>query len=112
MNTIEMHSQVFAEGLSGIISSDLVFGATVLGVPDNSDMRAKAERQLFALWLNIASQKLGYFDLVSFDPAAVTTDATTVEEAINQIEATILNSAATLEELENVKDMAEILNLL
>jgi hypothetical protein len=112
MDIIEIYSQVFADELSGTISSDLAFAAATLSpVADSSDMLAEVERQLFALWLNVASQKWGYYDSVSFDPEGVTTTATTVQEAIDQIEATILNPAATLEELENAKDMAEILNL-
>lgn len=112
MDTIEIYSQAFADGLSGTISSDFAFGRATLSTTESSSMLAKAERQLFALWLNVASQKWGYYDSVSFDPEVVTTTATTVQQAIDQIEATILNLDATLEELENVKNMAEILNFM
>lgn len=107
MNSIEWYSNVFRTGLSGTVSADLAFGTATLEVPDNSDMRAKAKGQLFALWLNVVSQKLDYYAPITFEANAVTT---TVEAAIEQIEATILNPNATLAELENVKDMAEILN--
>jgi hypothetical protein len=111
MNTIEIGSpQVFGPGLSGTVAQDMAFGLAILNVDNNSDMLLKAKNQLFALWLNIASQKIGYYDAVAFDSNAVTTNATTVKEAVEQIEATILNTSATLEELENVKDIAEILN--
>ena len=97
--------------LGGSIAEDLVFGATTLDVDNNSDMLAKAKKQLFALWLNIASQKVDFYATISLDPTAVVTNATTIEEAIEQIESTILDTASSLEALENVKDIAEILNL-
>ena len=110
MNDIEVYSAVFASGLSGTIGSDLVFGDATLANLNNSVMREKAKRQLFALWLNITSHKLDYYLTVTFDPAVFTTTATTVGEAIEQIEAAILDAGATDTELENVKDMAEMLN--
>jgi len=111
MNIIEVNSDVFAGDLSGTTTSDLLFGAATLEVANNADMLAKAKKQLFALWLNIVSQKVDFYGEITFDPAAVTTTASTIDEAVEQIESTILNLAATLEELENVKNMAEILNL-
>lgn len=111
MNTIEIYSDVFRSDLAGDTVSDLAFGAATLAVPDNSDMRQKAKKELFALWLNVVSQKLSYYSTIQYDPGAATTTATTVAAAIDEIEATILNTNATLAQLENAKDMAEILNL-
>lgn len=111
MNNIEMYSDVFRADLGGTTLADLAFGKATLEVGDNSDMQAKAKKELFALWLNIVSQKLNYYAAFQFDPNAVTTTATTVAAAVDQVESTILNPNATLEQLENVKDMAEILNL-
>jgi len=110
MDGIEMYSDVFADDLAGDIFSDLAVGVAILDPEDSSDMRAKAERQLFAVWLNVISGKLDFYLTVTFDPDAVNTEATNVEGAVEQIENTLLNPGATLEELENVKDIAEILN--
>jgi len=110
MNNIEIYSDVFKTDLAGSVASDLAFGTTCLCVPDNSDMRDKARKELFALWLNIVSQKLNYYAPIAYDIGAVTTTATTVAQAMDEIEATILNANATLQQLENAKDMAEILN--
>ena len=60
----------------------------------------------------VVSQKVNYYASVTFDPDAVITDATTVKDAITQIEATLLDPNATADQLENAKDMAEILNML
>ena len=110
MRDLELYSAVFADGLSGTTLSDLAFGEATFSDYDASVMREKAKRQLFALWLNIVSHKLDYYLAVTFDPAEFTTTATTVGETIDQCETTILNTAATEAELENVKDMAEMLN--
>lgn len=64
-----------------------------------------------ALWLNVASYKLDYFSVVSYEGTGIISAATDVKEAIDEIEA-ILNTDALLEELEKAKDMAEILNLM
>ena len=110
MDNIQIYSKVFKTDLAGTISADLTFGTSTLGVPDNSVMLQKAKKELFALWLNIVSQKVNYYAPFTFDAAAVTTTATTVGAAVEQVETTILNSASTQAQLENAKDMAEILN--
>ena len=110
MDSIEIYSAAFADDLAGYVSQDLAFGKATLDPAGSPDMLAGAKRQLFALWLNIVSQKVGFYASVAFDSEAVDTNATTIEEAVNQIETTVMDINATLEQLENVKDMAEILN--
>jgi hypothetical protein len=112
MNSIALYSQVFAPDLAGTVTQDIAAGAAILDIPDSSDMRAKARCQLFALWLNIVSQKLDFYTHIAYDPAAVTTTADTVSEAVEEIEAAILNPGSTLAQLENAKDMTEILNVM
>ena len=110
MDNIQIYSKVFKTDLAGTMSSDQTFGITILSVEDNSVMLQKAKKELFALWLNIVSQKVNYYAPFTFDAAAVTTTATNVGGAVEQIEATILNPASTQAQLENAKDIAEILN--
>ena len=109
-NTIEPLSTVFSDDLSGGGSDDYnVAAPAILNPADSSIMQAKAERQLFALWLNVASNKMSYFDEMTFeDPngAIVTKSAIDV---INEIEG-IINSSPTADQLEYAKDLAEILN--
>lgn len=111
MDSIAAYSQVFKTALAGTAASDYAFGISTLQVADNSNMLLKAKKELFALWLNVVSQKLNYYGPITIDTGTVSTTATTVGEVIDQAEATILNSSATLEELENVKDLAEMLNV-
>ncbi|MFA5863317.1 MAG: hypothetical protein WC975_01370 [Phycisphaerae bacterium] len=112
MNDIQIFSAVFASGLAGTVASDLNFGAATLAPDDSSVMLAKAKRELFGVWLNVTSGKLNYYGSVTYDPQAVTTTATTIKSAVQEIEAVILNPASTPAQLENAKDMAEILNVL
>jgi hypothetical protein len=97
--------------LAGTIGSDLVFGSATLEVADNSDMCSKAKRELFALWLNIVSQKIDYYQPITVDSTVFNTTATTVGDVVKQTETTILNANATSQELENVKDLCEMLNV-
>jgi len=71
-----------------------------------SDMLAKAKLQLMAIWLNVVSGKL-YIDS-PLDLPSLTT-ATTVREAIDEIESVIL-SGDDVSELERVKDIADSIN--
>ena len=112
MNEIQLYSAVFASGLSGTVISDLAFGVATLAPDDSSIMLDKAKEQLFAVWLNIASHKLNYYGAVTFDSQAVTTTATTIKAAVQEIEAVILNPASTPAQMEKAKDMAEIMNVL
>jgi hypothetical protein len=82
----------------------------VLSVPDNSDMRQKAKAQLLALWLNVVSGKLSYDGTLTIKNPANQEITITPKQVITDCENTILNSAATLSELEYAKDMAEILD--
>ena len=58
------------------------------------------------------TQKVAKVISAAATEAADAAEATAVEAAVVQIETAILDLEATPEELENVKDMAEILNLL
>ena len=112
MNEIEGLSNVFDDDLSGSGSDDFANGSVILDVSDSSDMRTKAKKQLFALWLNIASGKLSHFgDLTFVNPNGqiVTVSAT---EVATEVETILNNTSATAEQLEYAKDLAEILNLL
>ncbi len=76
-------------------------------------MRALAKRQLLALWLNLVSGKLMSLDhAFTFEDPLGVQITKTVEEIITQVESTINNGTATLAELEYVKDLAEIVNLM
>ena len=70
-------------------------------------MRPKALRELLALWLNVVTGRLP--TTTSIDQAALT-EATTVAEAIAEVEATVCDPAAKRVDLETAKDLAEALN--
>ncbi|MDD5458467.1 MAG: hypothetical protein PHF37_03645 [Phycisphaerae bacterium] len=82
----------------------------ILAVPDNSDMRQKAKAQLLALWLNVVSGKLNYDVSLNIKDPGNAAIIISPKQAIANIESTILNTSATLEELEYAKDLAEILD--
>jgi len=73
-----------------------------------SQMRPKAERQGLALWLNIVSGRLPASTPVDLAPL---TNATTVGQAVMEVDATLCNSSANKTELAKAKDIAEALNL-
>ena len=83
---------------------------TILAVPDNSDMRQKAKAQLLALWLNVVSGKLNYDSQITFQDSTGQSIAISPKQAIANVETAILNAAATAEQLEYAKDLAEILD--
>lgn len=105
--------------LEVINSSSEVFDAvsvttahSILQPDKNSEMVVKIKRQLLSLWLNVVSSKLNYTDeLVITDPAGAAVTITP-QQVIADIEAVIMDTAATPEELEYAKDLAEILNSL
>ncbi|OQY02950.1 MAG: hypothetical protein B6I25_08645 [Planctomycetales bacterium 4572_13] len=109
LTDIKNRSQVFAT-LAGDVEADRDTVLTTLKPDDSSIMLDKAKKHLLAMWLNIASGKIDYLLPMTFDPADFDTTATTVGEAIEQTESVILNAAATDAELENVKDMMDMLN--
>jgi hypothetical protein len=109
LTDIKNRSSVFA-GLAGNVDADRDTVLTTLKPDDSSIMLDKAKKHLFAMWLNIASGKIDWYLPMTFDPEDFTTTATTVGGAIQQAESTILNTAATDAELENVKDMMDMLN--
>ena len=112
MNKLEGLSAVFDDDLAGNGTEDLAAGSAILDVSDNFDIRAKAEKQLFALWLNIASDKLSHFgDLTFANPNSEIVTASATEVAA-EVETILNNTSATAEQLEYAKDLAEILNLL
>ncbi|MFH1613649.1 MAG: hypothetical protein ABIG61_00995 [Planctomycetota bacterium] len=82
----------------------------ILSVDNNSDMRQKAEKELLALWLNVVSCKMNYTAEISFADSRGISIAMKLQQVIADVESTILNPAATIEELEYQKDTAEILN--
>lgn len=97
--------------------SDVFEGLTVSGgydilmVPNNSsDMIAKTKRQLLALWYNVVSGKLNYSGSIEIeDPNGVTMEVV-VSQVIADVEAGILDPGTSTEQLEYLKDLAEILN--
>ncbi|RKY04387.1 MAG: hypothetical protein DRP56_10075, partial [Planctomycetota bacterium] len=96
MNDMGVYSQVFRDDLAGPFDpNDKATAIAALDPADSSVMLNKAKRQLFALWLNVASGKIDYFMEITFDPADFNTTATTVGGAIEQAESVILNAAAT-----------------
>ena len=100
---IGANSEVFAD----INRFDLSVGLSLLD-PDNCfDMVSKAKRQLFAVWLNIASGKLNYAAEITVDDPNNVEITITISQIITDCETAILNNAA---DLEYNKDMAEILN--
>ncbi|RKY07457.1 MAG: hypothetical protein DRP56_05655 [Planctomycetota bacterium] len=109
LNDTKNRSGVFA-GLTGNVDADRDAVLVTLKPDDSSIMLDKAKKHLLAMWLNIASGKIDWYLPMTFDPADFDTTATTVGEAIEQAESVILNAAATDAELENVKDMMDMLN--
>lgn len=74
--------------------------------PQN-DVRARAQQELLALWLNLASGNVTRgrpIDLGSL------TQAATVTEALSEIELTVSDPLATHADLANAKDVAEAIN--
>ncbi|MBW3011667.1 hypothetical protein KY311_00635, partial [Candidatus Woesearchaeota archaeon] len=93
--------------------SDVFSGLTIeeacfyLSVPENSkDMLLKAKKHLLALWLNVVSVKL----CPEREVALRFTDNDNVRDVIDEIEAVILDTSSTKEELERVKNIADYLN--
>ena len=76
--------------------------------PPQNKMRPKTERQLLALQLNVASGRLPSDTPINL-PAL--TSATTVGDAIAEIETTLCDSGAAQSDLETAKDIAEALNI-
>ena len=101
IDAIAAQSSVFA----GISSKDEV--CRILAGPQGNDMRARAEQQLMALWLNVVSGKVSDYKEISL-PGLTT--AATVGEAIAEIESTLLDPNALRAELERAKDIADALN--
>jgi len=93
------------EARSGAFTECAPIGCDVL--QSQNQMRQKAERQTLALWLNVVSGWL--FTNARIDLPKLT-DATTVDEAIAEIEATLCDAQAKRSELEAAKDIAEALN--
>jgi len=110
----EDHVGIKEEYIDSISSQSLVFSGiqskeevcSILNEPENSIMLDKAKRQLMALWLNVVSGKL-YLDSPVHLPNL--TNSSTVREAIEEIENTILTST-DLKELERAKDIADSIN--
>ena len=99
VDEIRSRSQVFGT----VASKDDV--CRILDGPRGNDMRARAEQQLMALWLNVVS---GFVDAnVPIDLAW--TSAVTVGGAIADIEATLTGSP-TRADLERAKSLADALN--
>lgn len=76
----------------------------VLEDANKKDMKEKAELQLMALWLNVASGKLSLNTTVQLPAGTLS-----LGEVISEIEETILNSNDT-KELEWAKDIADDIN--
>jgi len=81
---------------------------TILAVDNSSDMEQKAKKQLLALWLNVTSHKLLLDTEMTIEDPLGQTVINTISGFINEIETVINNGLA--EQLEYVKDLAEILN--
>ena len=77
----------------------------ILKGASGSDMQKKAEGQLMALWLNVASGKLNMTTLVRIPGQ----NDTTVGDVIYWTEALILGSA-NVSELEEAKDVCDLIN--
>lgn len=99
VDDIAAHSRVFA----GIATKDQV--CAILG-GHGDDSRARAELQLMALWLNVASEKLAFE--TSLDLA--TTDAETVAAAIANIEDVLRDPDAAWDSILRGKDVADAIN--
>jgi len=108
LDTIGANSSVF----SNLNAATKSTAAAILDPDNSSDMRAKAKRQLIALWLNVVSGKVNYSAQLTFDDPNNVEITITVEQLIANAEAVILDTAATTEQLEYQKDMAEIINLM
>jgi hypothetical protein len=74
--------------------------------PQN-DMRARAQQELLALWLNLASGRITRARPIDL---AGLTQAATVTEALSEIELTVSDPLATHADLANAKDVAEAIN--
>jgi len=72
-----------------------------------NDMRARAQQGLLDVWLNVTSGRLTRGRPI--DLAGLTT-ATTVGEALSQLETIVCDPTATRSDLGNAKDIAEALN--
>ena len=89
--------------------NSLAEGYEILKPQDSSDMQAKAERQLLALWLNVLTGKLQGDAEITFDGPDGTEITETPFNIIATVEA-ILTGTSTPEQIEYAKDMAEILD--
>jgi outer membrane protein assembly factor BamB len=108
------HPGIADEYVLAIADSSLVFDGVqsaedlcdVLLSNPKSDMTGKALKQLMALWLNVAS---GYVDTSTGIDLPDLTSASTIGDAIAEIEDIILNSDDKAE-LERAKNIADALN--
>ncbi|MCK5560125.1 MAG: hypothetical protein KAJ51_06010 [Thermoplasmata archaeon] len=109
------HTGILPEFIDGVNANSSVFNTLstkydildYLEPEDHSNMTAKAEQQLLALWLNVVSGKLGLNTPINLTNL---TNATTVGAAITEIEQIILNSSSNRSELERAKDIADSIN--
>jgi hypothetical protein len=97
------------EGKSAAFTECADVGCYVVNpAPPRSQMREKAERQAISLWLNVVSGRLPLGTIVDLAPLS---SASSVGEAIMEVEGTLCDAGAKKPELELAKDIAESLNL-
>lgn len=82
----------------------------VLGTQLSSSMRAKAEAEALAAWLNFARGAIALDERFFVDNQGSTKRRMIFAEAMIEVEATLSNPDATKNELERAKDIAEAAN--
>jgi len=110
LDIVAFTSGVFGED-DGEISVDTIEEArTVMNPKGKGDMtREKATAQALAAWLNFASGRVNWDELIDTDDDGE--DDTEFNEIVDDMEAILLNPNASKKQLEHAKDLAEAVNL-
>lgn len=111
LSWIHDHSEIFDDVLALFEGVDYSVW-DVLNAKKKATMFDRAKQQYMGLLLNVASGKLSYVYPVDFTgtEAEGLTTATTVGEAINEIETILLLSDSTRSDYEKAKTIADVIN--
>lgn len=102
---VDYASAVFGEQVPALTLDQ----ARAIMTPSGSDMRAKANSQLLAAWLNYVSWSVGWNEMVDTNDDDV--GDTPFHQVVAQAEALLLNASATQAQLVEAKSLAEAVDL-
>jgi len=110
LEIVEFASGVFGDGIGEISVDTITEARDVMNPKGKGPMtREKATAQFLAAWLNFASGRVDWDELIDTDGDGV--DDTEFNEVIWKAEAILLDTNASKDELEHAKDLAEAVNV-